>query len=286
MSELKPRPAAGPVQARAALQSKQEQRKLLALALLLAAFVAVIVKDRQFWFGAEESPDADLIQPAVAPQKPVRVAPRAAAQARPIPAAPRKQAAAATAKASQPKAASSAVVAANRAPLPPLEVEIVAGNSHRMLSPGSNATKVEITHPGLSSSSKPPEFTAKLAVPTNAAEIERLNTGAVQPGVGPSGVSYPLLAQQMKVQGSVVLQALIGADGFIQNLRVLSGPGILTAAAQQAVREWRFKPYLQNGEPVETQAKITVNFTIRVADGSVTTASLNPSPRLVIQMAE
>jgi len=82
--------------------------------------------------------------------------------------------------------------------------------------------------------------------------------------------SYPLLAQHMNVQGSVVLQAIIGADGIIQNLHVLSGPAILSSAAQQAVREWRFKPILQNGHPVESQAKITVNFTIKVADASST----------------
>jgi periplasmic protein TonB len=64
----------------------------------------------------------------------------------------------------------------------------------------------------------------------------------------------------------VVLQALIGADGVIEDLRVMSGPAILVSAAQQAVREWRFKPYLQNGQPVETKAKITVNFTIKVSD--------------------
>jgi len=75
----------------------------------------------------------------------------------------------------------------------------------------------------------------------------------------------------MNVQGSVVLQAVIGADGIIQDLHVLSGPAILAAAAQQAVREWHFKPVLQNGSPVETQAKITVNFTIKIADGSGTT---------------
>jgi protein TonB len=64
------------------------------------------------------------------------------------------------------------------------------------------------------------------------------------------------------------LQAVISADGVIQNLHVLSGPAILAAAAQQAVREWRFKPLLQNGQPVESKAKITVNFTIKVADSS------------------
>jgi protein TonB len=69
-----------------------------------------------------------------------------------------------------------------------------------------------------------------------------------------------------------VLQAVVGTDGTIQGLRVLSGPAILTAAAQQAVREWHFKPYLQNGQPVETKATIVVNFSIRVADNPAKTS--------------
>jgi periplasmic protein TonB len=72
----------------------------------------------------------------------------------------------------------------------------------------------------------------------------------------------------VRVEGSVVLQALIGADGVIQDLRVLSGPSILATAAQQAVRQWRFKPYMQNGQPVETKANITVSFTIKVSDSA------------------
>jgi protein TonB len=84
-------------------------------------------------------------------------------------------------------------------------------------------------------------------------------TRAVDRTVEPS---YPVLAKQMKVQGAVVMQALIGADGIIQDLKVVSGPAILSSAAREAVRQWRFKPYLENGKPVETQAKITVNFTI------------------------
>jgi protein TonB len=80
--------------------------------------------------------------------------------------------------------------------------------------------------------------------------------------------SYLLLSQQTKVEGSVILQALVGVDGAIEDLRVLSGPPVLAAAAQQAVRQWRFKPYLQNGRPVETKAKIMVNFTIKVLDNT------------------
>ena len=80
--------------------------------------------------------------------------------------------------------------------------------------------------------------------------------------VHPVQPSYPMLARQMKVQGAVVLQALIGSEGTIQDLKVLSGPAILASAAEEAVRQWRFKPYMQNGVPLETEAKITVNFTI------------------------
>jgi protein TonB len=73
---------------------------------------------------------------------------------------------------------------------------------------------------------------------------------------------YPLLARQMKVQGAVILQALISREGSIQELQIVSGPGILATAAREAVKQWRFKPYYQSGQPVETQARITVNFTI------------------------
>jgi protein TonB len=69
-----------------------------------------------------------------------------------------------------------------------------------------------------------------------------------------------------------VLQAVVGTDGSIESLRILSGPAILTTAAQQAVRQWRFKPYLQNGQPVETKARITVNFSIQISDNPAKTS--------------
>jgi protein TonB len=71
-----------------------------------------------------------------------------------------------------------------------------------------------------------------------------------------------MLARQMKVQGSVVMQALIGRDGLIEDLHVLSGPPILANAAEEAVRQWHFKPHFVGSLPVETRANITVNFTI------------------------
>ena len=60
----------------------------------------------------------------------------------------------------------------------------------------------------------------------------------------------------------MILQALVGRDGLIQNVRVISGPPILASAAQEAVKQWHFKPHYEGSEAVETQAKITVNFVI------------------------
>ncbi len=64
----------------------------------------------------------------------------------------------------------------------------------------------------------------------------------------------------------MLLQALIAADGAVEELRVISGPTILVSAARQAVQQWRFKPYLLNGKPVETFARVTVNFAIDVSN--------------------
>ena len=278
MSELKPRPMASTPQGRAAAQqAQQSQRKMLALALLVVAFLVVLVTNRDFWFGGDEAQDIDLAQPQVAQQTAVRPAP-AAVPARHVP-APVAQKHAATASIAETKPVDAPTVTGTRTVLAPLNVEVVAGDSHRTVSPGSNTTKLEIVRPGTTSA-----FTAKLAAPTNAAEVRPMS--ATHAALGSGDGSYPLLAQQMKVQGSVLLQALIGADGIIQNLRVLSGPAILASAARQAVSQWKFKPIVENGQAVESKAMITVNFTINVADGATTTASLHPSSDLVIEMAE
>jgi len=73
---------------------------------------------------------------------------------------------------------------------------------------------------------------------------------------------YPPLARAARIQGAVVLQAVIGKDGAIQNLRLISGHPMLAPAAIDAVKQWRYKPYFLNGEPVEVDTQITVNFTL------------------------
>jgi TonB family protein len=71
---------------------------------------------------------------------------------------------------------------------------------------------------------------------------------------------YPSQAMQMRIQGAVQLMATISKEGSISGLSVLSGDGILARAASDAVRQWKYKPYYLNGEPVEIQTQITVNF--------------------------
>ena len=73
---------------------------------------------------------------------------------------------------------------------------------------------------------------------------------------------YPPMAKMARVQGAVVLQALISKQGTIQNLRVVSGHPMLVQAALDAVKQWRYRPYLLNGEPVEVETQITLNFSL------------------------
>jgi protein TonB len=73
---------------------------------------------------------------------------------------------------------------------------------------------------------------------------------------------YPPLAKQARIQGTVRFTAIIGRDGTIQNLTVVSGHPLLLAAAQSAVVQWKYKPTLLNGEPVEVVTQIDVNFTL------------------------
>src|SRR5438128_1779432 len=73
---------------------------------------------------------------------------------------------------------------------------------------------------------------------------------------------YPPLARQARIQGTVVLQAEISKTGDIQNLRLISGHPMLAPAASAAVKQWKYKPYLLNGEPVEVETTVQVNFTL------------------------
>lgn len=91
----------------------------------------------------------------------------------------------------------------------------------------------------------------KLAISSGVMEGRRL--GGTDP-------RYPAIAAAAGVQGTVVLAATITKTGAIDNLRVVSGPPMLIAAAEDAVKTWRYRPYLLNGEPVAVETTVRVVF--------------------------
>ena len=246
------------------------------LGLLLLALGIVIWRNSDFWFPdtQEDTQEAESNQPVesspAAKAGPVQPS---AATTKPTRAAKPKHRVASAAKTPAPQAppapetsAAPAVTTTTRTVLPPVEMEVVAGDTHRTIRPGTSSVRVSlqpgapaqpVTVPGATGDTQ-----TAANVTSNAAERMQITTNASEIVTSPVRPNYPLLARQMKVQGSVILQALIGKDGIIQNLRVVSGPRILAGAAEDAVRQWKFKPHIEGGEAVETQAKITVNFTI------------------------
>ena len=254
-------------------ENRQRELMVGSLCLLLLALSIVLWHDRDFWF--PDSEEAETNQPVesapVAKAAPVRetaaVAPTTPA-VKPLHKAHPMAAKAVSTETAAPSAPATAppVMATNRTVLPPLEVEVIAGDHHRVIRPGSNSLHVDL-QPGTAAQPAadaviPDDTETAANVTSRAADRVQMSPDASAVVTSPVRPSYPTLARQMKVQGSVVLKALIGRDGIIQNLRVVSGPHILAAAAEDAVRQWRFKPHYEGSEAVETQAKITVNFTI------------------------
>ena len=99
----------------------------------------------------------------------------------------------------------------------------------------------------------------KQVVPQRIRVSSGVSTGLLIRKVTPN---YPPLAKQARIQGQVVLQAEISKEGTIQNLQLISGHPMLAPAAIEAVRQWRYKPYLLNGEPVAVETQVVVNFSL------------------------
>jgi TonB family protein len=249
-------------------EQNQRRMMLVALILLLVALVVVIYRDRAFWF--PDGDDADDLEPVPATVT-IQTQPSPAA----VNSATTEKSVAAKAEGRHHAKTPAATVAAAmpvapattsnaRTVLPPLEVEVVAGDYHRQVHADSNSLEVDLQPgaPARKVSDTVPANQNAAAMTMNAAENLRISAEAAEVVSQPVRPGYPVLARQMKVQGSVILEALIGRDGIIQNLHVLTGPPILADAAEQAVRQWRFKPHYLNHQPVETQTSITVNFTI------------------------
>jgi len=107
--------------------------------------------------------------------------------------------------------------------------------------------------------SSTPVAVPKVATPQRVRVSQGVTQGLLIRKVQPV---YPPLARQARIQGTVLLQAEISKDGTIENLHLISGHPMLAPAAIEAVKQWRYKPYILNGEPVEVETQITVNFTL------------------------
>jgi len=104
-----------------------------------------------------------------------------------------------------------------------------------------------------------PVAVPKVATPQRVRVSQGVSQGLLIRKVQPA---YPPLARQARIQGNVVLTAEISKDGSIENLRLVSGHPMLAPAAIEAVKQWKYKPYFLNGEPVEVETQVTVIFSL------------------------
>jgi len=106
-------------------------------------------------------------------------------------------------------------------------------------------------------STSPPPTQAEQDTPRGVPHSTGVNPGLLIKKVNPK---YPRKARKQKIQGVVVLKAKITQDGDIVDLSVVSGDPLLVQAAVDAVKQWKYRPYLRDGQPVEVDTEITVNF--------------------------
>jgi len=104
-----------------------------------------------------------------------------------------------------------------------------------------------------------PVAVPKVATPQRVRVSQGVTQGLLIRKIQPP---YPPLARQARIQGNVVLQAEISKAGDIENLRLISGHPMLAPAAIEAVKQWKYRPYILNGEPVEVETQITVIFSL------------------------
>jgi periplasmic protein TonB len=125
----------------------------------------------------------------------------------------------------------------------------VGGMRMRTELPGEILKGSEVIHPGVSVDSVIP----RKAVTVSSGVSEGMLIAPIRP-------VYPAIARAAHVEGTVIVEAVISRSGVIESLRVLSGPTLLRSSALDAIRAARYRPYRLNGDAVDVQTTITVNF--------------------------
>ena len=226
-------------------------RVFFASALLIAALAAIVVKYRPFWFDSLSFEQAgnQTTSGAITKGKP-RVKPATSR---------RRSANQRTPSAPVPQTGGSSEHPAFL--IGPLRVDVTySSGKHETLLARNSAVNLDMQRNPWQSVLVPAPAPETGVI--QAAERVHLSDQTVEVVVDPVEPVYPRLAQQSRVEGSVVLHARVNKDGIVQALTVISGPDILTPAALEAVKQWRFKPHYESGEAVPTETRITVNFTI------------------------
>jgi periplasmic protein TonB len=95
--------------------------------------------------------------------------------------------------------------------------------------------------------------------PTQARPVSRIMSGNLIRKIEPR---YPVIARQLGLEGTVVIKALISRDGNIEQAEAISGQPFLVPEALAAVRQWKYKPYFLNGQPVEVETQVIVKFSL------------------------
>ena len=250
-------------------EQQQRRRMLIALGVLVVALISVLIKDRQYWFPPSpntESETSESAAPAAVTSKtiPQTNSPKATARAATHARSKSKPLAKTKRSAAPQSDGSPVIIASNRAVLPPLEVEVVAGNQHRAVKLGDSSVKLDMQP-------SDPGADEQTSAPTQSQDNGPVDKPCRRAGANVAGKRASSLASKphLSAAGEADESSRSGhsrssdqSDGNIQGIQVLSGPAILSEAAREAVKQWHFKPYYQGGQPVETQARITVNFTI------------------------
>jgi protein TonB len=105
----------------------------------------------------------------------------------------------------------------------------------------------------------PPIIVVQPPHPARPIRVSEMKLGDLIHKVVPE---YPMAAKQLRIQGTVVLMAIVGKDGRVEHVQLMSGPPLLVQPAMRAVEQWQYRPYLLNQEPVEVQTQVTVNFVL------------------------
>jgi TonB family protein len=235
--------------------SRRRLQLLFTLALLLTALILVVVRNGQFWLDALNLGELTYQTTSDTMSKSVpRVNP-----------GPSRKTGSRQAASSTVEPQSNVSSKPQETLLSPLQVDVTYSSGQRQTIVASNSG----IHLDLKQN---PQMLSVLPSGSTAVGTEgyaggsgvqvRFSSGAVEILGRPKEPVYPLPAQQAHVQGSVVLQAIIGEDGGVLNVQVISGPPMLTTAALEAVKQWHFKPHYEAGKAVPTETRITVNFTI------------------------